>query len=105
MYACTADYGYDPLGLGKDPEKLEKYRAAELIHARWAMLGAVGCFTPEAIANAGEKIKGATWWKAPFVLASGEKLNWFTQVSLFFVHLYHALISHFWRRYSSASLL
>merc|ERR1719401_2190597 len=36
------DYGYDPLGLGKDSEQVSKYREAELIHARWAMLASAG---------------------------------------------------------------
>lgn len=42
-------YGYDPLGLGKDKETVEKYRANELIHARWAMLAAAGIIIPEGL--------------------------------------------------------
>lgn len=30
-------YGYDPLGLGKKEKDFDQYRAAELIHARWAV--------------------------------------------------------------------
>lgn len=45
--ACS--YGYDPLGLGKDKETVEKYRANELIHARWAMLAAAGIIIPEGL--------------------------------------------------------
>jgi light-harvesting complex II chlorophyll a/b binding protein 5 len=42
-------YGYDPLGLGKDPAQVEKFRAYELIHARWAMLAAAGIVIPEGL--------------------------------------------------------
>ena len=42
-------YGYDPLGLGKDQEQVEKYRAFELLHARWAMLAAAGILIPEGL--------------------------------------------------------
>merc|ERR1712224_291740 len=33
------DYGFDPLGLGEVPANLERFREAELLNARWAMLG------------------------------------------------------------------
>ncbi|WOH02866.1 hypothetical protein DCAR_0522256 [Daucus carota subsp. sativus] len=36
------DYGFDPLGLGEDPESLRWYVQAELVHARFAMAGVAG---------------------------------------------------------------
>merc|ERR1719235_2438362 len=36
------DFGFDPLGLGKDPQAMKWYRQAELQHSRWAMLATTG---------------------------------------------------------------
>ena len=37
--------------MGADAATLERYREAELIHAHWAMLGTLGCLTPEILAK------------------------------------------------------
>lgn len=38
----AGDFGFDPLGLGEDPESLRWYVQAELVHARFAMAGVAG---------------------------------------------------------------
>lgn len=40
--SLAGDYGFDPLGLGEDPESLRWYVQAELVHARFAMAGVAG---------------------------------------------------------------
>eukprot|EP00963_Diacronema_lutheri_P012219 scaffold1671_cov344-Pavlova_lutheri.AAC.48 len=70
------DYGYDPLGLGKDGG-VDKYQAYEVIHARWAMLGAAGCIIPEGLAANGADIKGATWFETGAAMLNGGTLNYF----------------------------
>jgi hypothetical protein len=69
-------YGYDPLGLGKDPETVAKYRANELIHARWAMLAAAGILIPEALEATGSNIVGGTYFETASKMLNGGTLNW-----------------------------
>ncbi|MCO5559060.1 hypothetical protein L7F22_012652 [Adiantum nelumboides] len=45
----NSSYGFDPFGLSKKAVDFDKYQAYELIHARWAMLGAVGFVILEAL--------------------------------------------------------
>lgn len=41
-WSLAGDFGFDPLGLGEDPESLRWYVQAELVHARFAMAGVAG---------------------------------------------------------------
>jgi hypothetical protein len=54
----NSNYGFDPLGLCKNPEGLKRFTESEVIHCRWAMLGAAGCLGVEVLGQ-------GNWYDAP----------------------------------------
>jgi hypothetical protein len=51
--SLPGDHGFDPWGLGKDAAKLKWYQQAELVHCRFAMLGAAGILVPDLLHSIG----------------------------------------------------
>lgn len=62
----VGDFGFDPLGLGKDASRLKWYQQAELQNGRWAMLGAAGILVPDLFHSigAGGPAAQVPWFEA-----------------------------------------
>eukprot|EP00232_Nephroselmis_pyriformis_P013057 CAMPEP_0182878166 /NCGR_PEP_ID=MMETSP0034_2-20130328/15193_1 /TAXON_ID=156128 /ORGANISM="Nephroselmis pyriformis, Strain CCMP717" /LENGTH=251 /DNA_ID=CAMNT_0025011043 /DNA_START=45 /DNA_END=800 /DNA_ORIENTATION=- len=58
--SMVGDFGYDPLGLGKEPASLILFREAELQNARWAMLGTAGILAQE-VSGQGYWVDSPAW--------------------------------------------
>jgi len=54
-----ADFGFDPLNLGTNPDKLKWFAESERVHCRWAMLGVAGILGQEILNP------GVFWYDAP----------------------------------------
>jgi light-harvesting complex II chlorophyll a/b binding protein 7 len=72
--SLPGDLGVDPLALGVG--RLGAMRTYELLHARWAMLGAVGALFPEALSRAGVQLGESVWWRVGGAKLAGETIDW-----------------------------
>ncbi len=64
----AGNFGFDPLGLAKEPSSLARFRESELIHCRWAMLGVAGCLAVELLGY-------GNWYDAPLWVSRSSVLT------------------------------
>ncbi|GFP91729.1 chlorophyll a-b binding protein 7 chloroplastic [Phtheirospermum japonicum] len=77
----AGDFGFDPLGLGEDPESLKWYVQAELVHARFAMAGVAGILVTDLLRVTGIRVL-PVWYGAGAI-----KFNFASTTTLVIVQL------------------
>lgn len=71
------DYGFDIAGLGCDPMALQKFFNFEILHARWAMLAALGALIPEVLDLVGAfHFVEPVWWRVGYSKLKGDTLDY-----------------------------
>lgn len=89
--SLAGDFGFDPLGLS-DPEGAGAFISpkwlahSEIIHCRFAMLGAAGCIAPEALGKMGviPESTGIAWYKNGVVGPSSVGFEYWTDLYTLF---------------------
>ncbi|KAG2439408.1 hypothetical protein HXX76_004765 [Chlamydomonas incerta] len=79
--ALAGNFGFDPLGLGKDPVALAWYQQAELIHCRTAMTGVAGILIPGLLTKAGA-LNVPEWYDAGKVAIENSFAPWGTLLAV-----------------------
>ncbi|GKA51108.1 chlorophyll A/B binding protein 7, chloroplastic, partial [Tanacetum coccineum] len=71
------DYGFDIAGLSKDPTAFKRFYNFEILHARWAMLAALGALIPELLDLVGAfHFVEPVWWRVGYSKLQGETLDY-----------------------------
>ncbi|KAK9164827.1 hypothetical protein Scep_000018 [Stephania cephalantha] len=71
------DYGFDLAGFSKDPEAFQNYFNFEILHARWAMLAALGVLIPELLDLSGViHFVEPVWWRVGYAKLKGDTLDY-----------------------------
>ncbi|CAI5966946.1 unnamed protein product [Closterium sp. NIES-64] len=73
----AGDFAFDPAGLARDPAAFQRYYNLEILHARWAMLGALGVVVPEALQRYSDTaFLEAVWWRVGGAKLAGDDLDY-----------------------------
>ncbi|XP_050235428.1 chlorophyll a-b binding protein 7, chloroplastic isoform X1 [Mercurialis annua] len=71
------DYGFDVAGLGTDSVAFQRYFNFEILHARWAMLAALGALVPEVLDLSGAfHFIEPVWWRVGYSKLKGDTLDY-----------------------------
>ncbi|XP_057975612.1 chlorophyll a-b binding protein 7, chloroplastic isoform X2 [Malania oleifera] len=71
------DYGFDIVGFSRDPVAFQKYFNFEILHARWAMLAALGALIPELLDLLGAfHFAEPVWWRVGYSKLKGDTLDY-----------------------------